>query len=122
MHAEQHPVLDPDDLNDADRRVLNELQDGRGTPTFIAERTDTDRSYVSQRLKRLSEHGHVDRLETGLYELVDDPRPGTETEDTTVDVDALRDALADAQHAHEQLNGDDLEAALDRMEAILDGE
>lgn len=38
-------------------------------------REEVSRQYVNQRLKRLSEHGHVENLlETGVYDLTNDPR------------------------------------------------
>lgn len=67
-------MLGPDDLNDADQEVLSELEEGRVTPRLVADRRGIDRSYVSQRLIRLEEHGHVCELVRGLYELEDDPR------------------------------------------------
>jgi DNA-binding Lrp family transcriptional regulator len=67
-------VLDDDDLNDTDRALLAVLIEGRVTPTFAAEEIGVSREYASERLKRLLEHGHVERLAAGLYELVDDPR------------------------------------------------
>ena len=69
-------MLAPDQLNDADNAILDVLdaESGRLRPTHIAEDASLDRSYVSQRLKRLVEHGHVAKPRSGLYELVDDPR------------------------------------------------
>ena len=69
-------MLNPDQLNDADNAILDVLaiDSGRLRPTHIAEDASLDRSYVSQRLKRLVEHGHVAKPRSGLYELVDDPR------------------------------------------------
>ena len=67
-------------LNDLDRRVLDILADGRATPTLVQkllanEGDEFSRQYVNQRLKRLEEHEHVrNLLDTGVYELVDDPR------------------------------------------------
>ncbi|WP_338756498.1 hypothetical protein V9T20_12515 (plasmid) [Halobacterium salinarum] len=43
-----------------------------------------------------------------------------EAESQSIDVDELRDALADAQRAEKNLNRDNLEDALDRMGEILD--
>jgi len=78
-------TLSPDQLNDLDRSLLDLLQEGRLTPTLarkqLVERslTDVSRQYVNRRLKRLAEHEHIENiLDTGVYELVDDPR---ETED-----------------------------------------
>jgi len=75
-------MLGPDDLREpVDHAILDLLVEGRVTPRYVRERLDTDgvddysRSYVQQRLARLEEHSHVENLfETGLYELVDDPR------------------------------------------------
>jgi predicted transcriptional regulator len=71
-------MLTDDDLNAADREVLQLLRNGRVTPGFAANELDRDRTYLSQRLKRLLEHGHVERLARGLYELHDDPREATD--------------------------------------------
>jgi DNA-binding MarR family transcriptional regulator len=69
-------MLEPRQLNDADEQILDVLlADGsRLRPTHIAEDAALDRSYVSQRLKRLVEHGHVARPRSGLYVIADDPR------------------------------------------------
>lgn len=74
--ADSDMTLEPRQVNDADREILAFLTDEgkRATPKYVAEETDLDRSYVSQRLKRLCEHGHLERPYRGLYELVDDPR------------------------------------------------
>jgi len=72
--------LTEDQLNDLDDKILNVLSDGRATPTllkkmFEEEGTEISRQYVNQRLKRLSEHDHIENLfDTGVYELVTDPR------------------------------------------------
>ncbi len=76
-------TIQPEDLNDADTEILGVLAEGRATPQLIREELadrgrDVTRQYISQRLKRLREHGHVvNRQTTGVYELVDDPRAGS---------------------------------------------
>jgi len=61
-------------LNDADEAVLRELRDGRATAAFLNRRIEWSRVYITQRLRRLEEHGVVENLEdTGLYELRTDP-------------------------------------------------
>ena len=73
-------TLTEDELNDLDEKILNVLTDGRATPTLIKiileERgTEVSRQYINQRMKRLSEHDHIENLfDTGVYELVIDPR------------------------------------------------
>ena len=75
-------MLDPTDLREVDSYLLEYLSDGRVTPQYARKRLIEDleeysRGYVQQRLKRLEEHSHVQNLlDTGLYELVDDPREG----------------------------------------------
>jgi DNA-binding Lrp family transcriptional regulator len=68
-------MLEPRQLNGTDRAILTHLTErGRATPSWIAEETDTQPAYVSQRLKRLKEHGHVEQPHRGLWDLVKDPR------------------------------------------------
>jgi len=64
-----------------DRQLLAYLTEGRVTPAYARARLDDEdlgdysRGYVQQRLKRLEEHSHASNLyDSGLYELVDDPR------------------------------------------------
>lgn len=90
MDMEQSPEampLKPDQLNGADRLILDVLEEGRATPTLVLRLLETrgndySRQYVSQRIKRLTEHGHLENvLDTGVYELVDDPRDDRQTDD-----------------------------------------
>lgn len=67
-------TLSDDDLNETDKAIVAELERGRVTPQYLASELDISRPYASERLKRLLEHEHVDRLAPGLYELVDNPR------------------------------------------------
>lgn len=92
MAAKQRSVLTEEDLNGTDRVILEELHRGRATPALVAERQDLGRSYVSQRLIRLREHGHVSELVRGLYELVDDPREDADT-DADPEVEQLRERV-----------------------------
>ena len=61
-------------LNPTDHAILDRLGEGRCSPTYIAEQEGYSRQNVTNRLGRLVEHGYVDKLAPGLYELVDDPR------------------------------------------------
>lgn len=74
-------TLSDEDLRDVDRDLLGYLVDGRITPVYARERMadegrrEVTSTYLGQRLQRFEEHGHVRNLyDTGLYELVDDPR------------------------------------------------
>jgi DNA-binding MarR family transcriptional regulator len=62
------------DLNPTDKAILEMLGEGRCSPTYIAEEQGYSRQNVTNRLGRLVEHGYVEKLAPGLYELVDDPR------------------------------------------------
>jgi DNA-binding IclR family transcriptional regulator len=61
-------------LNPTDRAILDLLDEGRCTPSYIAQETDYSRGNVQNRLLRLVEHGYVRQLGGGLYDLVEDPR------------------------------------------------
>ncbi|WP_089384255.1 hypothetical protein [Halorubrum vacuolatum] len=73
-------TLTEDELNELDEKILNVLTDGRATPTLIKKiledrGTEVSRQYINQRMKRLSEHDHIENVfDTGVYELVTDPR------------------------------------------------
>jgi len=73
-------MLDSDDLRAIDESLLDYLAEGRVTPQYARARLQEDvgeysRGYVQQRLARLVEHSHaVNLLDTGLYQLQDDPR------------------------------------------------
>jgi len=84
-HAERHPQHgiggQPSGfLNDSDHAILEVLDEGRATPTLVRDTLrdrgkELSRQYISERIKRLNEHGVLCNLKnTGLYELVDDPR------------------------------------------------
>lgn len=66
------------DLNEADEQIMSVLEEGRNTPSNIARRLEYTREYVSQRLKRLREHGVVERVDRGLYALPEVERHLTE--------------------------------------------
>lgn len=76
-------MLSDGDLNEVDRALLDYLGEGRVTPAYARARLEDDdvgkgdysRGYVQQKLKRFEEHSHARNLyDTGLYELVEDPR------------------------------------------------
>jgi DNA-binding IclR family transcriptional regulator len=61
-------------LNPTDQAILDMLQVGRCSPTYIAQEQDYSRQNVTNRLGRLVEHGYVEKLAPGLYGLKEDPR------------------------------------------------
>jgi len=106
------------ELNDADERILDTLAGGRNLPQNIARELDYSRQYVQNRLQMLKAADYVENVGGGRYELVDDPRADTAPTDT-VDVEALREAIADVRAAYEDVDGDGLGAALTRAEELL---
>lgn len=67
-------MVEPDDLDDLHWEIIEELREGRCTPSYLAERTGESRQLISQRLRDLVMAGFVDKIHTGLYELNEDPR------------------------------------------------
>ena len=67
-------ALDPANLNPTDEAILDQLHEGRVTISYLCEQTGYTQGNVGNRLKRLTEHGHVTKISQGLYELDDDPR------------------------------------------------
>lgn len=122
MGKQSPGVLTPDDLNETDGKVLDVLREGRVTPQYVADELDVSRTYASERLKRLVEHGHVAKLASGLYELVDDPRENGPAEDDRRDNVPTRAVVDDWLREHCHLGVDELEDTLDerdRLEADL---
>jgi len=105
MAAKGQPVLEPRQLNEADREILDELHEGRASPSYLSEQTGVEQTYINQRLRRLDEHGHVDNLARGLWELADDPREDGAGED---DVEELKRHVRAAGEAIEEQDVDAL--------------
>lgn len=53
--------------------IVEELREGRCTPSYLAEQTDESRQLISQRLRDLVMAGYVEKVHKGLYELKEDP-------------------------------------------------
>ncbi len=122
MSVKSELMLEPRQLNDVDNAILDFMveQADRVNPGYISEEIDQSRSYVSQRLKRLKEHGHVDQPHRGLWELVDDPRSDADHRDQqSVDLEALRSAVKRAREAYEDVDGNGVDEALEEIESLL---
>jgi hypothetical protein len=108
-------MIDPDDLGPADEKMLNLLRKGRVTAPFTAEETGYSLQYTRV-LGRLVDHSHAEKVHTGLYELVDDPR-----HDETIDVsDATLRSLRAALRALENNGAPDVETARAELETALE--
>ena len=67
--------MEPKNLNDSDRAILDALDKGRATPAALKDWTGLSGQTVHNRLGRLVAAGHVKKVhESGLYEVVNDPR------------------------------------------------
>ena len=107
------------ELNDADEQILELLVEGRNLPQNLADELGYSRQYIQNRLQMLKAADYAANLGGGLYEITTDGLNEIAAEDD-LDVAALRDALSDAREAHEQVNGDALGEALERMADILE--
>lgn len=67
--------MEAEELNESDRAILDELAKGRGTPVALIDWTGLSKQTIHSRLNVLVAADHVEKVhESGLYELVDDPR------------------------------------------------
>ena len=62
------------ELRDVDEEILWLLLEGRCTPRYLAGEIGVVQQYISQRLSRLVEHGIVEKVDRGLYELPNEYR------------------------------------------------
>jgi Mn-dependent DtxR family transcriptional regulator len=70
MSTQMDPEEDFDGLH---WQIIDVLREGRVTPSYLADRLGESRQLVSQRLRDLQMAGYVEKIHTGLYELVDEP-------------------------------------------------
>jgi len=114
MTVTTNSVLKPEDLNETDETLLDVLQQGRVTPTFAAEEISVSREYASDRLKRLTEHGHIQKVAPGLYELASDPRHDRTELDRTGDgeVNELAEVVEEQKRTIERLRERDVDREL----------
>jgi len=80
--APKRTRMDPDDLRPADRDILDVLAAGRATKGYLVDETGYSRNTVYHRLEVLQAAGHVRCVHepTRLFEVVDDPRAGSDTD------------------------------------------
>lgn len=57
-----------------EEQVLDVLKDGRATPKLIKDHTGLSDQQINYAVNQLQAAGWVERVSTGLYELVEDPR------------------------------------------------
>lgn len=71
-------TMSPDELNPLDQKILHTMTEDRGdgpwgyiTPKMAAEKHDTSRQYVQNRLQILRAGGFVVNTGYGVYEITD---------------------------------------------------
>jgi len=60
------------ELDELHHAILEKLEEGRGTPNYLADHVGESRQLVSHRLRDLRMLGRVRRVAKGLYELAED--------------------------------------------------
>lgn len=80
MVLKHRDVLDSADLSEADKAILDELQEGARTKGYLVDVTGYHRNTIGHRLEVLEAADVIRCLHesTALYELVEDPRECTE--------------------------------------------
>lgn len=63
--------IDEDEFSDTELAILDALEEGRGTPSYIAEQIDKSTPYVRDRLRDLTRLGLITKVHRGLYELAE---------------------------------------------------
>lgn len=110
-------------LNPTDNAILDRLAEGRATPSYIAQAEDYSRQNITNRLRRLEEHGVVDKIHTGLYELVRDPREGRVESEAAVrrEEPPEEDPHSQTPTAHRDLLRGGLSGSGELLERRVDG-
>lgn len=60
--------IDEEDFTDVELAILDKLEEGRCTPSYLAEELDVTSEYVQNRLKDLRRLGLIEKVHRGLYE------------------------------------------------------
>lgn len=120
-------ALGPDQLNDLDRWILDFLnQHEWATPNLLRavhadEETERSRQWFSDRLTRLEEHGHIEKVhpDTAERRLVSDPRAPEEPDRDLTPGDASGQI---DDHSREPPVSDDVGAIYDCPECEWTGD
>jgi len=75
------PIMDADDMRDADWAILEVLREGRANAPLIAEQAGYSAQYVRERLGRLKQDDIVEPLGHGMYAINSDEIPNREDGD-----------------------------------------
>jgi hypothetical protein len=72
--------MEVDGILESDEAILNTLSEGRATPAYLVERTGYSKQTVHNRLNTLTAAEHVRKVTDGLYEIINDPRQFTQSQ------------------------------------------
>jgi predicted transcriptional regulator len=64
--------VDEEEFSPTELAILDELEEGRATPAYLADALDREQPYIRNRLGDLVRLGLVERVHRGLYELATD--------------------------------------------------
>lgn len=103
------------ELNNADKRILTVLRQGRNLPQNIAHELDYSRQYVQNRLQMLKAADYVENIGGGLYELADDPRDA-ETTSANPEVERLHQHVRELNAQLEAARQGDSDVPTDDLE------
>lgn len=120
-------AMDPDaidiELRTVDREIIEMLEDGRCTRRHLADTLGYTGEYVYQRVTRLMEHGIVEKIHDGFYELAADG--GVEAAERDADAPDVASVAEDDASGDVALGDDlpehvDCDDARDAVRAALD--
>lgn len=69
------PIMDADDMRDADWAIVDALAEGRANAPLLADQTGYSAQYIRERLARLKQDDIVEALGHGIYEVNPDEVP-----------------------------------------------
>jgi hypothetical protein len=75
------PLMNADDMRDADWAIVSILRNGRANAPLIAEETGYSTQYVRERLGRMKQDQIVDQLGHGMYAVNEPQVPEQESVD-----------------------------------------
>lgn len=67
--AMRRDEIDESDFTETELGILDVLEEGRGTPAYIADQLGVSQEYVRERIGELRRLGLVEQVHRGLYEL-----------------------------------------------------
>lgn len=89
--------MSSDELDELHHEILGILEEGRATPSLLAERTGETRQLISNRLRDLRLTGDAVRVHKGLYELAHETGDGADPYELREADDDILEAIASGE-------------------------